>query len=152
MVKLPTLFCHFKERAAANGADVSSCCCVFHRGLITLEDKTFVLEPSGGPSHSSSPSSSSSSYRIYRGEHLNLTLGSCGHGANISHPFSLNVLDASDPLHGHRTTRVRRTDGFTKHVHIKQKTSVLFSAPPSAELCWACSWSAQGGVKSAHPS
>ncbi|XP_076154792.1 disintegrin and metalloproteinase domain-containing protein 12 [Alosa pseudoharengus] len=97
-------------------SDVGLSTCMGLRGLITLEDKTFVLEPSGDPH----PSSSSPSYRIYRGEHLNLTLGSCGHGANISHPFSPTaLLDASDgPLRERHSRHRRNAQSTTKYVEL----------------------------------
>ncbi|KAL2078559.1 hypothetical protein ACEWY4_026244 [Coilia grayii] len=94
-------------------SDVGLSTCTGLRGLITLEDKTFVLEPSGDLLYPSA-------HHVYRGKHLNLTLGSCGHGDNISHPFSsnMNLHDTSDSLH-HLSTRHRRhAQSTTKYVEL----------------------------------
>uniref|UniRef100_A0A8C7RSG4 ADAM metallopeptidase domain 12 n=1 Tax=Oncorhynchus mykiss TaxID=8022 RepID=A0A8C7RSG4_ONCMY len=46
------------------------------RGFISLENKTFILEPSLYQDNNK--------HIIYRGENLNLTPGTCGHGFNMS--------------------------------------------------------------------
>uniref|UniRef100_A0AAY4DP14 ADAM metallopeptidase domain 12 n=1 Tax=Denticeps clupeoides TaxID=299321 RepID=A0AAY4DP14_9TELE len=65
--------------------------CAGLRGLITLEDKMFVLEPAGEPTNASL-------HRIYRAEHLNLSQGSCGHDFNISHLFMGDTDNIPEPF------------------------------------------------------
>ncbi|KAI2658257.1 Disintegrin and metalloproteinase domain-containing protein 12 [Labeo rohita] len=49
------------------------------RGLISLEHKVYVVEPLD----------ERNTHRLYRGEHLKLTQGTCGHGHNISYPTEM---------------------------------------------------------------
>lgn len=51
---------------------------VFCRGFISLEGKSYVLEPSADHSDGT--------HWIYTAAHLNLTPGTCGHGFNVSYP------------------------------------------------------------------
>lgn len=53
-----------------------------YRGLITLKDKVLVLEPAQKPN--------STLHHIFRGEHLTLKQGTCGHGHNVSHTVRLS--------------------------------------------------------------
>ncbi|XP_030630742.1 disintegrin and metalloproteinase domain-containing protein 12-like [Chanos chanos] len=73
-----TVNCYYHGEVEGRAhTDVSLSACAGLRGLIILEDKTLVLEPTEDPSHNT--------HHIYRGEKLNLTQGTCGHGFNISH-------------------------------------------------------------------
>uniref|UniRef100_A0A8C8DH09 ADAM metallopeptidase domain 12 n=1 Tax=Oncorhynchus tshawytscha TaxID=74940 RepID=A0A8C8DH09_ONCTS len=63
-------------------------------GFISLENRSYVLEPSTDPP--------SGSHRIYRSEQLHFTPGSCGHGFNISlvHGDTQNSHNQSDSPFG----------------------------------------------------
>ncbi|XP_072522731.1 disintegrin and metalloproteinase domain-containing protein 12 isoform X2 [Salminus brasiliensis] len=90
-------------------SDVILSTCTGFRGLITFKDKVLVLEPAQKPN--------STIHHIYRGEHLNLTRGTCGHGHNISHtagvPDSLGTLFSS-----HSTRHKRHAQSNTKYVEL----------------------------------
>ncbi|XP_063076931.1 disintegrin and metalloproteinase domain-containing protein 12-like [Engraulis encrasicolus] len=108
-----TTNCYYHGKVEGHAwSDVGLSTCSGLRGLITLEDTTFVLEPSGDLLHSSV-------HRVYRGEHLNLTLGSCGHGTNISHPFRMDTLrDTSNSIHNLSTRHRRDAQSTTKYVEL----------------------------------
>ncbi|XP_052361711.1 zinc metalloproteinase/disintegrin-like, partial [Oncorhynchus keta] len=80
-------------------SDVSLSTCSGLSGFISLENRSYVLEPSTDPS--------SGSHRIYRSEQLNLTPGSCGHGFNISlvHGDTQDSHNQSDSPFGAFSTR-----------------------------------------------
>ncbi|XP_073775010.1 disintegrin and metalloproteinase domain-containing protein 12 isoform X4 [Danio rerio] len=61
------------------GSDVTISTCTGLRGLISLEDEVYVLEPT----------QEGNTHRLYRGQHLKLTQGTCGHGHNISQPAEM---------------------------------------------------------------
>uniref|UniRef100_A0A674DND1 ADAM metallopeptidase domain 12 n=1 Tax=Salmo trutta TaxID=8032 RepID=A0A674DND1_SALTR len=78
------------------------CLPLSYRGFISLENKTFVLEPSLDQDNYT--------HIIYRGENLNLSSGTCGHGFNISSVTPDNHLRS--PF---RTFSTRKT---TKYVEL----------------------------------
>lgn len=53
-------------------------CFLLRRGFISLEDKSYVLEPS--------PVHSDGTHWIYTADHLSIAPGTCGHNFNISYP------------------------------------------------------------------
>uniref|UniRef100_A0A8C5GWH4 Disintegrin and metalloproteinase domain-containing protein 12-like n=1 Tax=Gouania willdenowi TaxID=441366 RepID=A0A8C5GWH4_GOUWI len=57
-------------------SDVTLSTCSGLRGFISLENKTFIIEPV--------PSNDAGAHFIYRAEELRLTPGACGHGFNMS--------------------------------------------------------------------
>lgn len=57
----------------------------FYRGLISLDHKVYVLEPM----------QEGNAHRLYRGEHLKFTQGTCGHGHNISYPNTPGAVFSS---------------------------------------------------------
>lgn len=66
------------------------------RGIIVLENKTFVIEPASGRD--------SEAHFIYRVENLRLTQGDCGHGFNMtSVPLENHIKNPFQSFH----TRVR---------------------------------------------
>uniref|UniRef100_A0A673MGS7 Disintegrin and metalloproteinase domain-containing protein 12-like n=1 Tax=Sinocyclocheilus rhinocerous TaxID=307959 RepID=A0A673MGS7_9TELE len=72
--------------------------CTGLRGLISLEHEVYVLEPM----------EEGNTHRLYRGEHLKLTQGTCGHGHNISYPTEMMNTT------GHK----RDAQSSTKHVEL----------------------------------
>lgn len=69
---------------------------VFCRGVISLENKTFVIEPASG--------GEGDAHFIYRAEHLRLAQGDCGHGFNMtSVPLGNHIRNPFQSFH----TRVR---------------------------------------------
>ncbi|KAK6293900.1 hypothetical protein J4Q44_G00000580 [Coregonus suidteri] len=94
-------------------SEVSLTTCSGLRGFISLENRSYVLEPSTDPS--------SGSHRIYRSEHLNLTPGSCGHGFNISLApgDTQNTHNQSDsPFRAFSTRHRRHAQSTTKYVEL----------------------------------
>lgn len=80
----------------------SVCIVCIYRGLISLEDKVYVLEPL--------PDENSITHRIYRGEHFKLQRGTCGHGHNISQPTEFFNTTGNDfNSHSSRVSRVSST-------------------------------------------
>ncbi|KAL6475657.1 hypothetical protein MHYP_G00166970 [Metynnis hypsauchen] len=92
-------------------SDVILSTCSGLRGLITLRDKVLVLEPPHKPN--------STRHHIYRGEHLNLTRGTCGHGHNLSNtagvPDTLGSLFSS---HSMLLRHKRHAQSNTKYVEL----------------------------------
>ncbi|KAI4893576.1 hypothetical protein NFI96_021374, partial [Prochilodus magdalenae] len=92
-------------------SDVILSTCTGLRGLITLRDKALVLEPALKPN--------STMHHIYRGEHLNLTQGTCGHGHNISHPAGVpNTLGSFFNSHSMLTRHKRHAQSNAKYVEL----------------------------------
>ncbi|KAJ4940212.1 hypothetical protein JOQ06_026521 [Pogonophryne albipinna] len=60
-------------------SDVSLSTCTGIKGFITLEGKSYVLEPSADHSDGT--------HWIYTAEHLNFAPGTCGHDFNITYPI-----------------------------------------------------------------
>ncbi|XP_071247314.1 disintegrin and metalloproteinase domain-containing protein 12-like, partial [Salvelinus alpinus] len=94
-------------------SDVSLSTCSGLSGFISLENRSYVLEPSTDPS--------GGSHRIYRSEQLDLTPGSCGHGFNVSlvRGDTQNTHNQSDSPFGAFSTRQRRhAQSTTKYVEL----------------------------------
>ncbi|XP_062859695.1 disintegrin and metalloproteinase domain-containing protein 12 [Trichomycterus rosablanca] len=89
-------------------SDVILSTCTGLRGLITLKNKVFILEPSLKPN--------STLHHIFRGEHLTLHQGTCGHGHNISHSSALSNIVSLFSLHGNRYKR--HAESNTKYVEL----------------------------------
>ncbi|KAI5607420.1 disintegrin and metalloproteinase domain-containing protein 12 isoform X2 [Silurus asotus] len=90
-------------------SDVILSTCTGLRGLITLKDKVLVLEPAQKPN--------STLHHIFRGEHLTLKQGTCGHGHNLSH--TAGVSDTTESFfssHGNRYKR--QAQSSTKYVEL----------------------------------
>lgn len=69
------LWCQASSKPWEIPTCISSSLC---RGFISLEGKSYVLEPSADHSDGT--------HWIYTAEHLNFSPGTCGHDFNISHP------------------------------------------------------------------
>ncbi|XP_051524011.1 disintegrin and metalloproteinase domain-containing protein 12-like [Myxocyprinus asiaticus] len=90
-------------------SDVSISTCTGLRGLISLEDKVYVLEPT--------QVGNITTHRIFRGEHLKLTQGTCGHGHNISYPAEFSNTTEYD-FSFHSSRHKRDAQSSTKHVEL----------------------------------
>uniref|UniRef100_A0A668AXB8 ADAM metallopeptidase domain 12 n=1 Tax=Myripristis murdjan TaxID=586833 RepID=A0A668AXB8_9TELE len=101
---------HGKVESHAN-SDVSLSTCAGLRGFISLENRSYVLEPSADHNNGT--------HWVYRAEHLNLTPGTCGHNFNISHPteHSLNQADSS-LFRSFSTRHKRHAQTTTKYVEL----------------------------------
>ncbi|KAJ8264467.1 hypothetical protein GJAV_G00149500 [Gymnothorax javanicus] len=89
-------------------SDVSLSTCSGLRGFIALEDKAFVLEPAFFPDNFT--------HLIYRGENLNVSPGTCGHGYNISDVLTDYM---GGPFQHFISTRHKRhTQKTTKYVEL----------------------------------
>ncbi|XP_036378407.1 disintegrin and metalloproteinase domain-containing protein 12-like [Megalops cyprinoides] len=88
-------------------SDVSLSTCTGLRGLIALEDRTFVLEPAFHPDNGT--------HLIYRGEYLSLSPGTCGHGFNITH---LAADPTGSPFQSFGTRHKRHAQRTTKYVEL----------------------------------
>ncbi|CAL8263374.1 unnamed protein product [Arctogadus glacialis] len=74
-----TTNCYYHGEVEGHASsDVSLSTCTGIRGLISLGEAAYVLEPS--------PDRSDGTHRVYRAEHLALSAGSCGHHLNLSGP------------------------------------------------------------------
>uniref|UniRef100_A0A672RAS2 ADAM metallopeptidase domain 12 n=1 Tax=Sinocyclocheilus grahami TaxID=75366 RepID=A0A672RAS2_SINGR len=81
--------------------------CTGLRGLISLEHKVYILEPM----------EEGNTHRLYRGDDLKLTQGTCGHGHNISYPTEMtNTTGAVFSSHSRRHKRDAQSS--TKHVEL----------------------------------
>ncbi|XP_056326080.1 disintegrin and metalloproteinase domain-containing protein 12 [Danio aesculapii] len=75
-----TIHCYYHGEVVGHlGSEVTISTCTGLRGLISLEDEVYVLEPMH----------EGNTHRLYRGQHLKLTQGTCGHGHNISQPAEM---------------------------------------------------------------
>ncbi|CAL8282491.1 unnamed protein product [Merluccius merluccius] len=105
---------HGEVEGRAN-SDVSLSTCAGFRGLIWLEDRAYVLEPS--------PDRSDGAHRVYRAEHLVLPAGSCGHHLNLSNPTGASPHSTSQTGHHSHfrdfgSRRKRDTQTTTKYVEL----------------------------------
>ncbi|KAK0147895.1 Disintegrin and metalloproteinase domain-containing protein 12 [Merluccius polli] len=96
-------------------SDVSLSTCTGFRGLIWLEDRAYVLEPS--------PDRSDGTHRVYRAEHLVLPAGSCGHHLNLSNPTGASPHSTSQTGHDSHfrdfsSRRKRDAQTTTKYVEL----------------------------------
>uniref|UniRef100_A0A8C2X6K0 ADAM metallopeptidase domain 12 n=1 Tax=Cyclopterus lumpus TaxID=8103 RepID=A0A8C2X6K0_CYCLU len=78
------------------------------RGFITLEGKSYVLEPSADHSDGT--------HWIYTAEHLNFASGTCGHDFNISYPIE-HADSVMLPTHSTRSHK-RHVQTTTKYVEL----------------------------------
>uniref|UniRef100_A0A8C1W6T5 ADAM metallopeptidase domain 12 n=1 Tax=Cyprinus carpio TaxID=7962 RepID=A0A8C1W6T5_CYPCA len=82
--------------------------CTGLRGLVSLEHEVYVLEPM----------EEGNTHRLYRGEHLKVTQGTCGHGHNISYPTEMmNTTGAVFSSHSSQRHK-RDAQSSTKHVEL----------------------------------
>uniref|UniRef100_A0A4W5MI70 Peptidase M12B propeptide domain-containing protein n=1 Tax=Hucho hucho TaxID=62062 RepID=A0A4W5MI70_9TELE len=84
------------------------CLPLSYRGFISLENKTFLLEPSLDQDNYT--------HIIYRGENLNLSSGTCGHGFNMSSVTPDNHLRS--PFRTFSTRHKRHAQKTTKYVEL----------------------------------
>ncbi|XP_046885169.1 disintegrin and metalloproteinase domain-containing protein 12-like isoform X2 [Hypomesus transpacificus] len=89
-------------------SDVTISTCSGLRGLIALENKTYILEPAFEPDNGT--------HLIYRGEDLNLSPGTCGHGFNLSSVTLDNHLRS--PFQSFSTRHKRHAQKATKYVEL----------------------------------
>ncbi|XP_068439208.1 disintegrin and metalloproteinase domain-containing protein 12 [Clinocottus analis] len=97
---------HGEVEGHAN-SDVSLGTCAGIKGFITLEGKSYVLEPSADHSDGT--------HWIYAAEHLNFASGTCGHDLNISYP--IEHADSS-PFRAFSTRHKRHVQTTTKYVEL----------------------------------
>lgn len=84
------------------------------RGVIVLENKTFIIEPVSGHDNEA--------HFIYRVENLRLTQGDCGHGFNMTSVFFKNHI--KNPFQSSRTRVRAALSGFIKLVFIPLLSAV----------------------------
>ncbi|XP_062319716.1 disintegrin and metalloproteinase domain-containing protein 12-like [Osmerus eperlanus] len=89
-------------------SDVTISTCSGLRGLIALENKTYILEPAFEPDNGT--------HLIYRGEDLKLSPGTCGHGFNLSSDTLDNQLRS--PFQSFSTRHKRHAQKATKYVEL----------------------------------
>uniref|UniRef100_A0A3Q3WK61 Uncharacterized protein n=1 Tax=Mola mola TaxID=94237 RepID=A0A3Q3WK61_MOLML len=88
-------------------SDVSLSTCAGVKGFISLEDKSYVLEPS--------PVHSDGTHWIYTADHLSIAPGTCGHDFNISYP---SEHADSSPFRTFSSRHKRHTQTTTKYVEL----------------------------------
>uniref|UniRef100_A0A8C4E563 ADAM metallopeptidase domain 12 n=1 Tax=Dicentrarchus labrax TaxID=13489 RepID=A0A8C4E563_DICLA len=88
-------------------SDVSLSTCAGVKGFISLEGKSYVLEPSADHSDGT--------HWIYTAEHLSFPPGTCGHDVNISYP--IEYADSS-PFRTFSTRHKRHAQTTTKYVEL----------------------------------
>uniref|UniRef100_A0A672RAF7 ADAM metallopeptidase domain 12 n=1 Tax=Sinocyclocheilus grahami TaxID=75366 RepID=A0A672RAF7_SINGR len=103
-----SIHCYYHgEVEGHSGSEVSLSTCTGLRGLISLEHKVYILEPM----------EEGNTHRLYRGDDLKLTQGTCGHGHNISYPTEMtNTTGAVFSSHSRRHKRDAQSS--TKHVEL----------------------------------
>ncbi|XP_056147608.1 disintegrin and metalloproteinase domain-containing protein 12 [Lampris incognitus] len=101
--------CYYHGRVQGQpNSDVTLSACSGLRGFITLENKTFLIEPLSDADRST--------HFIYQVGDLDLTPGSCGHGFNMSSIASDSHL--SSPFQSFSTRHKRHTQKTTKYVEL----------------------------------
>nr|XP_020460762.1 disintegrin and metalloproteinase domain-containing protein 12-like isoform X3 [Monopterus albus] len=88
-------------------SDVSLSICAGIKGFISLEGKSYVLEPS--------TDHSDGTHWIYTAEHLSFTPGSCGHNFNVSYPTERTD---SSLFRAFSTRHKRHAQTTTKYVEL----------------------------------
>ncbi|XP_072293187.1 disintegrin and metalloproteinase domain-containing protein 12 isoform X2 [Eucyclogobius newberryi] len=83
-----------------------SACSGLLRGFISLQNRTFIMEPAPGRD---------TDHFIYRGEELTLSAGSCGHLSNISSPPHHPI---TNPFQSFHTRHKRHAQKTTKYVEL----------------------------------
>ncbi|XP_030011383.1 disintegrin and metalloproteinase domain-containing protein 12 isoform X2 [Sphaeramia orbicularis] len=89
-------------------SDVTLSTCSGLRGFITLENKTFIIEPV--------PGHDTAAHFIYRVEELTLTPGACGHGFNMSSAGPKTHIIS--PVQSFHSRHKRHTQKTTKYVEL----------------------------------
>uniref|UniRef100_A0A8C5GV07 Disintegrin and metalloproteinase domain-containing protein 12-like n=1 Tax=Gouania willdenowi TaxID=441366 RepID=A0A8C5GV07_GOUWI len=89
-------------------SDVTLSTCSGLRGFISLENKTFIIEPV--------PSNDAGAHFIYRAEELRLTPGACGHGFNMSSVAPESHIKS--PFQSFHTRHKRSAQKTTKYVEL----------------------------------
>lgn len=104
-----TVHCYYHGEVEGHpGSEVSLSTCTGLRGLISLEHEVYVLEPM----------EDANTHRLYRGEHLKVTQGTCGHGHTITHPTEMmNTTGAVFSSHSSQRHK-RDAQSSTKHVEL----------------------------------
>ncbi|CAJ1080241.1 disintegrin and metalloproteinase domain-containing protein 12-like isoform X1 [Xyrichtys novacula] len=103
-----TVNCYYHGQVEGHDdSDVSLSTCYGVKGFISLESKSYVLEPSADHSDGT--------HWIYSAEHLNIRPGTCGHDFNISSP--IEHADSS-PFTAFRTRNKRHVQSTTKYVEL----------------------------------
>ncbi|XP_067225726.1 disintegrin and metalloproteinase domain-containing protein 12 isoform X1 [Chanodichthys erythropterus] len=103
-----TIHCYYHGEVEGHlGSEVSLSTCTGLRGLISLEHEVYVLEPM----------QEGNTHRLYRGEHLKFTQGTCGHGHNISYPTEM-ANTTGDVFSSHIRRHKRDAQSSTKHVEL----------------------------------
>ncbi|XP_029384136.1 disintegrin and metalloproteinase domain-containing protein 12 isoform X2 [Echeneis naucrates] len=97
---------HGEVQGHAN-SDISLSTCAGIKGFISLEGKSYILEPSADHSDGT--------HWIYTAEHLSLAAGTCGHDFNISHPIE---HPDSSPFKAFRNRHKRHAQTTTKYVEL----------------------------------
>ncbi|XP_075999625.1 disintegrin and metalloproteinase domain-containing protein 12 [Genypterus blacodes] len=107
-----TVNCYYHGEVEGHAnSDVSLSTCAGLRGFISLEGRSYVLEPSADHTDGT--------HWIYTAEHLNLAPGTCGHDFNISHPVQHNVKNtSSSPFRTFGTRHKRHAQSTTKYVEL----------------------------------
>ncbi|CAG05062.1 unnamed protein product, partial [Tetraodon nigroviridis] len=101
--------CYYHGKVEAHpDSDVTLSTCSGLRGVIVLENKTFIIEPVSGHDNEA--------HFIYRVENLRLTQGDCGHGFNMTSVFFKNHI--KNPFQSSRTRHKRQTQRTTKYVEL----------------------------------
>lgn len=89
-------------------SDVTLSTCSGLRGFITLENKTFIIEPV--------PGHDTAAHFIYRVEELTLTPGACGHGFNMSSAGpKTHIISPVQSFHSRHKRHAQKT---TKYVEL----------------------------------
>ncbi|KAA8581418.1 hypothetical protein FQN60_002999, partial [Etheostoma spectabile] len=103
-----TANCYYHGQVEGHvNSDVSLSTCAGVKGFITLEGKSYVLEPSADHSDGT--------HWIYTAEHLNFAPGTCGHEFNKSYP--IDHADSS-PFKAFGTRHKRHVQTTTKYVEL----------------------------------
>ncbi|XP_054654875.1 disintegrin and metalloproteinase domain-containing protein 12 isoform X2 [Dunckerocampus dactyliophorus] len=101
--------CYYHGEVQAHpDSDVTVSACSGLRGFITLENKSFIIEPASGQE--------TGVHFIYRAEELRLTQGDCGHGFNMSSVAPEDHL--KKPFQSFRNRHKRHAQKTTKYVEL----------------------------------
>ncbi|XP_028324380.1 disintegrin and metalloproteinase domain-containing protein 12 isoform X2 [Gouania willdenowi] len=101
--------CYYHGEVLAHpNSDVTLSTCSGLRGFISLENKTFIIEPV--------PSNDAGAHFIYRAEELRLTPGACGHGFNMSSVAPESHIKS--PFQSFHTRHKRSAQKTTKYVEL----------------------------------
>ncbi|XP_061788037.1 disintegrin and metalloproteinase domain-containing protein 12-like [Nerophis lumbriciformis] len=104
---LANCYYHGEVEHHAN-SDVSLSTCAGVKGLVALEGRSYVLEPSADHTDGT--------HWIYRTEHLSLTPGTCGHDFNISYP---GAPPGRSPLGAFSTRQKRHAQATTTPKYVE---------------------------------